>query len=91
MIEDRVVASRPVKSVARLHLHPDCRIEDLGDDGCTVRVRGAGARISWQGWRSARVQASTYCPRFGVAESNSCLALAAQVATLDATIRLEKR
>lgn len=91
VIEDRIASARPVDAVARLHLHPACRIEDLGPGRCTVRAADASVAISWQGWQAATVDASTYCPRFGVAQPNRCLALAARVAILDATIRLEKR
>ena len=89
-ITDEVSATRPVHAVARLHLHPECRIDALTDSGCTLRFAGGGAEVSWDGWQGAELKESTYCPRFGVETASRCLALSSRVAMLAATIRLQK-
>lgn len=90
IIEDEIVASRPVKSVARLHFHPACRIERAAENRCLVFFAAGAAEVSWEAWQDAGVTDSTYCPRFGTEIPNRCLALSSRVAMLRATIRLEK-
>ena len=89
-ITDEVAAARPVDAVARLHLHPACEVEGFADGGCTLRFAGGGANVSWDGWQSADLTESTYCPHFGVETANRCLVLSSRVAMLQATVRLQK-
>ena len=91
-ITDHVDAARPVRSVARLHFHPDCRLGDIGGGGCEVGFRGGRARIRWSGWEAAaRDEESFYCPEFGVARPNPCLALSRVTTHLAGTIAIEPR
>ena len=91
-ISDRVEATRAVRSVARLHFHPECRLEDVGGEGCALSFSGGYARIHWSGWETvARDDDSFYCPEFGVARPNPCLALSSTVARLDGTISIQLR
>ena len=89
-IRDRVEATRPVRSVARLHFHPECRLDDVGGEGCALNFPGGRARIRWSGWETvARDAGSFYCPEFGVARPNPCLALSSTAARLDGTIDIQ--
>ena len=91
-IRDRVEAARPVRSVARLHFHPECRLDDVGGEGCALNFPGGRARIRWSGWETvARDAGSFYCPEFGVARPNPCLALSSTAARLDGTIDIQPR
>lgn len=88
-IADRVDASRPVRSVARLHFHPDCRLDDRDSETCTVSFPGGRARLSWSGWESVAEDASCYSPAFGVERRNPCLALSTTAAAVRASMRIE--
>ena len=87
-IVDRVVASRPVRSVARLHFHPDCRLGDPRDGACSVRFPGGRARLSWSGWEAVAEEDSLYCPEFGVERPNPCLAFSSAAADMRASLRI---
>ena len=73
-IFDRVDSQRPVRSVARLHLHSECRVSVLGSKSCTVTIAGGSVRISWSGWKEVAADESLYCPQFGIEIPNPCLA-----------------
>ena len=87
-VRDRIESSRPVRSVARLHFHPDCRLGD--PDGETVAVGFPGGRVllAWSGWQTVVREESFYCPAFGVVRPNPCLAFAAVAAHLRGGIRI---
>ena len=88
-IGDLIDATRPVRSVARLHFHPDCRLGHPDGGTCTVDFPGGRARLVWTGWETASHEESVYCPAFGVARRNPCLALTAVAAHLRGAIRIE--
>ena len=91
-IRDRVEATRPVRSVARLHFHPECRLDDVDGEGCALNFPGGRARVRWSGWEAvARDDGSFYCPEFGIARPNPCLALSSTAARLDGTIDIQPR
>ena len=73
-IHDRVDAEHPLRSVARLHFHPDCRIGDVGGDACVLFFPRGRVRVSWSGWETVAKDESFYCPEFGVELPNPCLA-----------------
>ena len=102
-IVDRVDARRPVRAVARLHFHPDCRLSDRAGETCTVSFPGGRARVSWSGWETSMMPATTrassrwetaaeeeswYCPAFGVERPNPCLALSGAAAAVRGSIRI---
>ena len=88
-IFDRVDSDRPVRSVARLHFHPDCRIDEFGSTTCELLFSGGCVGVSWSGWETVTRDESFYCPQFGVELSNPCLAFSSFVANLEGTIRIK--
>ena len=95
-IRDRVDAEHPLRSVARLHFHPDCRIDDVGGDACVLIFPRGRVRVSWLGWETVAKDESFYCPEFGIEFPNPCLAFsnpsqlrAGAVAGFEGTIRIE--
>ena len=87
-ISDSVESARPVRSVARVHFHPDCRFEELNGDACTLGTPGGRVRVDWSGWADAAQDDSVYCPQFGVEIPNPCLRLSSAVASLHAAVRI---
>ena len=89
-ILDRIDAQRPVRAVARLHLHPDCGIADLRAGRCALRFPGGSAAVRWSGWAPAADAAeSRYCPEFGRAQPNRCLELSGTGGRLAGSIAIE--
>ena len=68
---------------------PDCRLGRRVDGACTIDFAGGCARVTWSGWETAVEETSCYCPEFGMARRNPCLALAASAARLRGAIRIE--
>ncbi len=87
-IADSVDSTRPVRSVARVHLHPDCRIERLGGNACAIGTPEGMVGISWSGWAEVGEDESVYCPHFGVEVPNPCLRFSSAVARLRAAVRI---
>ena len=88
-ILDRVESKRPVRSVARLHFHPDCRIDGLDNGAGSLLFPGGRVQVSWSGWEAVTEDESFFCPEFGIEIPNLCLAFTSYVANLDASIRIE--
>ena len=88
-IFDQVNSERPLRSKARLHFHPDCRIDEFTGKTCELHFSGGCVRVSWLGWETVTQDESFYCPQFGVELSNPCLAFSSLVANLEGTIRIE--
>ena len=89
-IADRIDAARPVRAVARLHFHPDCRLGDHAGETCAVSFPGGRARLSWSGWETVAEDESWYCPAFGVERPNPCLAFSSAAPTVRGWIRIER-
>ena len=88
-ILDRVTAERSVRSVARLHFHPDCRIGDLGGETCALQFPGGHVRVSWSAWETVAEDKSFYCPEFGIELPNPCLVFSSSTSSLEGTIQIE--
>ena len=88
-IFDQVDSECPLRSNARLHFHPDCRIDEVIGKTCELHFSGGCVRVSWSGWETVTRDESFYCPQFGVELSNPCLAFSSFVANLEGTIRIE--
>ena len=88
-IFDQVDSKLPVRSVARLHFHPDCRIVELDSEACMLLFPGGCIMVSWSGWETVTEDESFYCPEFGIELSNPCLAFSSSVPGLKGTIQIE--
>ena len=87
-IRDRVDSGRRVRSVARLHFHPDCQITSIAEREVSVRFAQGTVIITTEGWTNVVQEESFYCPALGIAIRNSCLALASVDTALRATIEI---
>lgn len=88
-ILDQVNSHQPLRSTARLHFHPDCKICDLNRDSCRLSLPEGHLRISWAGWLTVAEDHSIYCPEFGIEIPNPCLALSNFAPNLRGMIRIE--
>ena len=65
LVRDRVTAARPVAAVSRLHLHPQCAIEELSALRARIRHPGGTFSVTFAGAGELAVEDSVYCPEFG--------------------------
>jgi uncharacterized heparinase superfamily protein len=90
-IEDTIVSSRPVRVASRVHLHPECVIEQLTDDSAVIVSGDRRVLLSWSGAVDELVhEDSWYCPEFGVREKNACLACLSYGSRINTTLRSER-
>lgn len=76
-VSDRIVSSRPVRTLSRIHLHPDCWIEERTESRVTVAYPGGDFLIDLIGGGNLQVDKSIYSPRFGVSLDNIALVFSA--------------
>lgn len=83
LVQDRVTADQPVTARTRLHLHPDCAIEEL--DGNTARVGypGGSCVVRFAGDGRLTAEPSRHFPEFGVARDAQALCFTARGASIE--------
>jgi uncharacterized heparinase superfamily protein len=89
-VVDRVDAARPVRTVSRLHLHPDCRVERQDQNSAEIVCRGRRLRLVYSGTPGTLTrEESWYLPEFGRRVSNICLARSSRGASIDGRLQIE--
>lgn len=75
VVLDEVGAGRPVTAASRIHLHPECRIVEVG--GTVLRAARDGVRftLSVTEGPAPRIEEGWHCPRFGVRQRNRVVVL----------------
>lgn len=90
-VEDTIVSSRPVRAVSRIHLHPECSVEQLTHDTAVVVHGDQRLRLHWSGAVDELVhEDSWYCPRFGLRQANVSLACMTYGSRINTTLRIER-
>ena len=74
VIEDYIDASCLQNAVARIHLHPDCTMGSMNDNGVEIFYPAGRLEFSYQGTGKLAVEKSLYCPEFGRKIENLTLA-----------------
>jgi uncharacterized heparinase superfamily protein len=83
MVRDRVEAGREVPVASRIHLHPDCRVEERLPGSVRVRHPGGAFVVCVAGDASLDQEPSRYFPEFGVERESTALVLRARGTSLD--------
>jgi uncharacterized heparinase superfamily protein len=65
LVRDRVTAARPVAAVSRLHLHPECAVDEVSAFCARIRHPGGVFSVTFAGAGDLVVEDSVYCPEFG--------------------------
>lgn len=65
LVRDRVDAERSVSAVSRLHLHPECAVDELSGRRARVRYPGGVFNVVFDGAGDLAIESSAYCPEFG--------------------------
>jgi uncharacterized heparinase superfamily protein len=90
-IRDTVHSARPVRVASRIHLHPDCSVEELSETTASVRLGATGFRLIWSGAVEELIrEESWYCPQFAVRERNTCLTCLSFGSQVETKLRIER-
>jgi uncharacterized heparinase superfamily protein len=73
LVRDEVASSRPVTARSRLHLHPDCVVEEIAGLRARIRHPGGSFQIVFAGPGELALEASDYCPEFGTRQGRRAL------------------
>ncbi len=76
-VRDTVVSSAPVRTVSRIHLHPECRVLEAKESSVVVVRGGRGYSLQVEAGNLA-IGSSWSCPEFGVRRRNDVLELRAE-------------
>ena len=82
LVRDEVTSGRPVTARSRLHLHPDCVVEESRGGRAWVRHPGGVFQVVFAGAGELSVEPSDYCPEFGSRVARSALCFQAAGANL---------
>lgn len=74
IIKDIITASKPQSVVSRLHLHPNCKIDQIKASTAWVTYPEGNFRIIFSGNGKLSLEDSFYCPEFGKKLENKALA-----------------
>jgi len=72
--KDVITTSKPQSVVSRVHLHPDCRIDQVKASTAWVTYPEGNFRIVFSGNGRLSIENSFYCPEFGKKIDNKALA-----------------
>ncbi|MEE2677769.1 MAG: alginate lyase family protein [Myxococcota bacterium] len=78
LVHDWVTATRPVTARTRLHLHPDCAIEEIEGQTARISYPGGSCIVCFAGEGQLEGEASRYFPEFGVARDAQVLCFTAR-------------
>lgn len=65
LVRDEVSSGRSVTARSRLHLHPDCVVEEIAGLRARIRHPGGVFQVVFAGAGELALEASDYCPEFG--------------------------
>jgi uncharacterized heparinase superfamily protein len=82
LVRDEVTAGRPVTARSRLHLDPDCQVEESAGRRARIRHPAGVFQIVFAGPGELELEPSDYCPEFGVRVSRTALCFRASGANL---------
>ena len=82
MVKDEITSARSVTARSRLHLHPACVVEQLAGPAARIRHPGGVFQIRFAGAGELGLEASAYCPEFGVRHERTALRFEASGARL---------
>ncbi|MBA7680907.1 hypothetical protein ES703_89228 [subsurface metagenome] len=73
IIKDIITASKPQNIISRLHLHPNCKIDQPKGNTARIAYLAGNIKITFSGDGELSLEDSYYCPEFGVKIANKAL------------------
>ena len=89
-VQDRTTASKPQNVISRLHLHPNCKIDQLKSNAVRVSYPEGNFRITFFGRGELSLEDSYYCPEFGIKISNRAVAYASSGCKTETEFKIEE-
>jgi uncharacterized heparinase superfamily protein len=83
LVRDEITAARDVTARSRLHLHPDCEVEELAGQAARIRHPAGRFQVRFAGPGRVRLESSAYCPEFGVRRERAALCFEAEGRRID--------
>ncbi|HVT88199.1 MAG TPA: alginate lyase family protein [Tepidisphaeraceae bacterium] len=77
-VKDTLCGSRRHQFVSRLHLHPECSIEELAADRVRLKFAGGTFSVCFHGPGQLSIEDSFYCPTFGCCIANQAIAFSGE-------------
>ena len=78
LVRDEIDSGRNTEAVARIHLHPDCKVIHAGLNAVGLNTPAGTFAIHFAGSGMLQVEESCYCPEFGRRIPNQALAWTAR-------------
>jgi len=89
IIKDIITASKPQSVISRLHLHPNCKIDQIKASTVWVTYPEGNFRIIFSGNGRLSLEGSYYYPEFGVKISNKTLAFSFSGSNIEIEFQIE--
>ena len=86
---DKIAASKTQNMVSRLHLHPNCKIDQLKDNFANIAYPAGKIKITFSGDGKLSLEDSYYCPEFGVKIGNKALAFSFSGSNIETKFQIE--
>jgi uncharacterized heparinase superfamily protein len=83
LVRDQVLGRRCARACSRLHLHPDCRVEQIAGAAARVAHLGGAFQVRFAGPGTLRVEDSRHFPGFGRELASQALAFDAEGARIE--------
>lgn len=77
-VQDRVTSGEAVSAISRIHLHPDCSIQEQEENRLVVRYPQGMFQIDIYGAKSVLVEKGWYFPEFGKKFENLVIEICAE-------------
>ena len=88
-VNDRITADREVAAVARLHLHPSCRVAEVSQNSVQITYPAGRFVVRFCGEGVLTREESLYCPEFGKKINNTALAFSVRGSDVSTGFRIE--
>jgi len=75
LVHDEVTATASVTAAARLHLHPECRVVQMGDRHVNAACGEVPFTVTVGSGQKPRIAEGWYCPKFGTRQRSHVIML----------------
>jgi len=89
IVKDTITASNQQNMVSRLHLHPNCKIDELKDNVARITYPAGEIKIIFSDDGELLPEESYYCPEFGVKIPNKALAFSLLGTKIETEFQIE--
>ena len=88
-VTDRISASRQCNVVSRLHLHPICHIDSVGDGRILASYPGGRFAIVWSSACKMKIEDGWHFPEFGIKKHNKIVTFTKKGTNMELDFQLD--